>query len=67
MDKNIQKRNNYNTEILNATAKYFSYTPRYVRKCLRGDAQGIMPDKVVKKYKELKSASEKAIEQKIQE
>lgn len=65
MNKRTKKRLNYNTQAVNATAKFFDYTDRYVRKCIRGDAKGIMPDMVTKKYKEICRSIEKSIETKI--
>lgn len=65
-DKLTKKRNNYNDEILNAIEIEFGYSIDYIRKSIRGDRTGIMPDKIVKRYKELEIASKKAIEKEIQ-
>ena len=67
MNKTNQKRANYNTQAVEKTAEYFNYTPRYVRMCIKGDATGIMPDAVVKKYREFVKRIEKAIEIKPEE
>jgi len=62
MNKTKQKRANYNTQAVEKTAEYFHYTPRYVRMCIKGDAKGIMPDAVIKKYKEFVSRIKDALE-----
>lgn len=67
MNKTKQKRANYNTQAVNKTAEYFDYTPRYVRMCVRADVSGIMPDAVVKKYREFVKRIEQAIEIKPEE
>ena len=67
MNKTKQKRANYNTQAVEKTAEYFDYTARYVRMCLKGDAVGIMPDNVVKKYKDFVKRIEQAIEIKPEE
>lgn len=65
MDKPTKKRNMYNTDILFAIKESTGYSIDYIRKCLRGDRTGIMPDKVKKSYKDLESASIKAINENL--
>ncbi len=63
MDKTKQKRKTYNTEILIVLSEKFGYSEDYIRKSLRGDRTGIMPDKIKKEYKLLeKSAADIKIE-----
>ncbi|GGB82655.1 hypothetical protein GCM10007424_23360 [Flavobacterium suaedae] len=63
--KPTKKRNNYNEDILNSLAKKFGYSVDYIRKCLRDDRKGIMPDVIKKEYKYLENIAKKAVETKI--
>lgn len=63
--KRTKKRNNYNEEILTSLAEKYGFSVDYIRKCLRDDRKGVMPDIVKKEYKELESASSKAIQSNI--
>ena len=70
MDKTKQKRKTYNTGILNVLSEKFGYTEDYIRKSLRGDRTGIMPDKLKKEYKILEkdaNALEKESKKNLQE
>lgn len=58
MDKNITKRKNYNTGILIALKKKYGYSIDFIRKSLRGDRVGVMPDTLKKEYKALEKAAE---------
>lgn len=51
MDKNMTKRNKYNAGILSVLEEKYGYPFDYLRKCLRGDRVGDMPDQVKKDYK----------------
>lgn len=53
MNKSTQKRPRYNVTAVKKIAEKYGYTERYVRMCVRGDVDGVMPDKVVKDYKAL--------------
>lgn len=64
MDKTTQKKSSYNTVILNVVAKKYGYSIDYIRKCLRGDRTGLMPDELSKEYKSLEKEALKAIEEK---
>lgn len=64
-NKPTKKRNNYNEDILNSLAKKYGYSVDYIRKCLRNDRKGIMPDNVKKDYKDLDTAAKKTVESKI--
>lgn len=63
--KPTKKRNNYNEEILNELAIKYAYSVDYIRKCLRDDRTGVMPDIIKKEYKEADQAVKKAIQSKI--
>lgn len=55
----------YNTEILKALSKKYGYSSDYIRKCLRNDRNGIMPDAIRKDYKLIESGLEKSIKETI--
>lgn len=70
MDKTKQKRKNYNTGILIVLSEKFGYSEDYIRKSLRGDRTGIMPDKIKKEYKILEKEAkdlDKESQRKLQE
>lgn len=62
MDKPTKKQTKYNEEILNVLRGKYGYSLDYIRKSLRGDRVGEMPDRLKKEYKALDLASTKAIE-----
>lgn len=64
MNKPTKKRNNYNEDILNALHAKYGYSIDYIRKSLRKDRQGLMPDTLIKEYKQLEAAAKKTIEEK---
>ncbi len=64
MSKLTTKRNNFNEDILNLLINRYGYSIDYIRKSLRGDRVGIMPDTLIKEYKKLESASKKALQEK---
>lgn len=51
MSKTKQKSKTYNGETLNVLSGKFGYSIDYIRKSLRGDRKGIMPDKIKQEYK----------------
>ena len=59
MSKPTKKRNNYNEDILRALNERWGYSIDYIRKSLRGDRVGVMPDTLIKEYKKLVIASKK--------
>ena len=59
MSKPTKKRNNYNEDILIALNERWGYSIDYIRKSLRGDRVGVMPDTLIKEYKKLVIASKK--------
>ena len=67
MHKPTKKRINYNEDILNALHAKYGYSIDYIRKSLRGDREGIMPDTLTKEYKQLDAAAKKTIQQKANE
>lgn len=64
MNKSSKKRINFNQDILSILQKRYGYSLDYIRKSLKGDRVGIMPDTLIKEYNKLESASKKAIQQK---
>ena len=66
MNKPTKKRNNYNEDILNNIKERLGYSLDYIRKSLRGDRVGEMPDIIKKEYKALEAEAKKAIKEKSQ-
>lgn len=66
MDKTSKKRKNYNTEILNVLSSRYGYSIDFIRKSLRGDRVGEMPDVLKKEYKILEIEANKAIKSKAE-
>lgn len=66
MDKTNKKRKNYNTEILNVLSSRYGYSIDFIRKSLRGDRVGEMPDVLKKEYKILENESNQAIKSKAE-
>lgn len=64
-NKPTNKNQNYNEEILKTLNGLYGYTPDYIKKCLRGDRTGIMPDKLVSEYKRLDKVAKKAIQEAV--
>jgi hypothetical protein len=62
-NKPTNKNQNYNAEILNTLSGLYGYTPHYIRKCLKGDRKGLMPDKLVAEYNRLDKAAKNAIKE----
>ncbi len=58
----MKKRANLNAEILNTLQERYGFSLDYIRKSLRGDRKGILPDKLIQEYKALDAAAKKAIE-----
>lgn len=66
MSKPTKKRNIYNTDILSILETRYGYSVDYIRKALRGDRVGEMPDTLIKEYKALESAAKSALLQKAE-
>lgn len=58
----MKKRANLNAEIMNTLQERYGFSLDYIRKSLRGDRKGILPDKLIQEYKALDAAAKKAIE-----
>ncbi len=69
MNKAKQKRENYNTDILIVLQNKYGYSLDYIRKSLRGDRVGFVPDQLKKEYKALEAEAlklEKESQEKLQ-
>lgn len=62
MDKETKKRNMYNEDFLNAITEKYGVSIDYIRKSIRGDRNGIMPDRIKAEYKALEKAQQNIIE-----
>lgn len=61
MCKNIKKKPTYNKDVLVIIETRFGYTKDYIRKSIRGDRVGIIPDKIKAEYNKLNIESLKLI------
>lgn len=59
MNKPTKKRFKYNEDILYLLKKRYGYPFDYIRKALRGDRTGTMPDILKKEYIELEEEDKK--------
>ena len=66
MSKPTKKRRNYNEDILTVLASRYGYSLDYIRKSLRGDRVGEMPDILKNEYKAMDAEAKKAIKEKCQ-
>jgi predicted ATP-dependent Lon-type protease len=64
MSKPTKKRTVYNADILKKLVGRYGFTEDYIRKALRGDRDGEMPDILKKEYKALDNVSKSAIQEK---
>lgn len=64
MNKSNKKRTYYNQSILLVIQERYGYSLDYIRKSLRGDRIGILPDKLVEEYKKLEQEANQAINNK---
>ena len=56
MNKNNKKSMiKWNTTVLNALAKKYSFTPRYIKQIIIGDRTPIFSDRIISEYNSLKS------------
>ncbi|MFD2566109.1 hypothetical protein [Pseudotenacibaculum haliotis] len=67
MSKPTKNRINFNEDALIILKKRFGYSLDYIRKCIRGDREGLMPDTIKKEYKVLTKAAEEAVKNKAEE
>ncbi len=56
-----KKRNLYNQDILEHIQQRYGFSLDYIRKSLRGDRTGILPEKILKEYFDLETETRKAI------
>lgn len=66
MSKPTKKRTVYNTDILMKLENRYGFTLDYIRKALRGDRVGEMPDTLIKEYKAMENAAKMAIQEKAE-
>ncbi|WP_158651369.1 hypothetical protein [Pseudotamlana carrageenivorans] len=67
MNKSSKKRIKFNEIAIDILIKRYGYSIDYIRKSLRGDRTGIMPDILIKEYNKLDSASKDAIQNKTKD
>lgn len=54
MSKSIKKtRINYNSSVINAMAKKYTFTPRYIKQILADERTPIFADRIKSEYKKL--------------
>jgi hypothetical protein len=63
MDKPTKKNKKYNAVILNVLQEKYGFGIDYIRKALRGDRVGEMPDVLKKEYEALDNAAKTAIKE----
>lgn len=54
-------RQNYNQDILEHIQRRYGFSLDYIRKALRGDRVGILPNKIIEEYKALETETRNAI------
>ncbi len=56
MSKNNKKTMiNWNTSVLNALSKKYSFTPRYIKQIITGDRTPVFSDRIKSEYNSLKN------------
>lgn len=61
-DKPTKKSTTYNDVVLNSLINKYGLSKDYIRKCLRGDRTGIMPDTITKEYNTLDKEINKTVQ-----
>ncbi len=61
MEENLKIRRIYNQDILIVIKERYGFSLDYIRKSLRGDRIGLLPEKIMKEYDDLEYESRKAI------
>lgn len=61
MSENLKIRRIYNQDILLLIKERYGFSLDYIRKSLRGDRTGLLPEKIIKEYNDLEYESRKAI------
>ena len=67
MDKPTKNRQTYNTVILIELKNRYGYSLDFIRKSLRGDRVGEMPDILKKEYRTMDNESKKAIKKSLED
>lgn len=64
MDKSKQKTSmRYHEDVIRILHEKYGYTKDYVRKSIRGDRVGLMPDRLKREYNQMVAASKKAVQE----
>lgn len=66
MDKPTKKRQAYNTVILTELKNRYGFSLDFIRKSLRGDRVGEMPDILKKEYRLMDNEAKKAIKKSLE-
>ena len=53
MFKNTQKRNKWNSLVVNKLSEKHGFTGYYIRQCLKGERNSLTSDTIRKEYKQL--------------
>ena len=53
MFKNTQKRNKWNSLVVNKLSEKHGFTGYYIRQCLKGERKSLTSDTIRKEYKQL--------------
>ena len=61
MEQKQKKRKVYNQDILEHLQARYGFSLDYIRKSLRGDRTGILPEKIVVEYADLEAETRKII------
>ncbi len=61
MEETLKVRRIYNQDILIVIKERYGFSLDYIRKSLRGDRIGLLPEKIMKEYDDLEYESRKAI------
>lgn len=53
MSKSTQKRQSFNSQVVNKLSEKHGLTPYYIRQCLKNERNSITSDTIRKEYKQL--------------
>ncbi len=65
MEDTLKIRRIYNQDILLVIKERYGFSLDYIRKSLRGDRIGLLPEKIMKEYDDLEYESRKAIHEAV--
>ena len=65
MEDTLKIRRIYNQDILIVIKERYGFSLDYIRKSLRGDRIGLLPEKILKEYDDLEYESIKAIHEAV--